>query len=74
MRDRVACHGLFGTCSWGIAAVAATGAGVSAIFKKGGYQGLAFAGAYVALVLVVQLFRFVSRKSDHDAGIEDSPG
>ena len=43
----------------GIAALAATGAGISAIMKKGGYYGLAFAGGYVALVLAVQLVRFL---------------
>ena len=41
----------------GIAALAATGAGISAIMKKGGYIGLGFAGAYIALVLLVQITR-----------------
>ncbi|QEG37241.1 divalent metal cation transporter [Bythopirellula goksoeyrii] len=45
-----------------IAALAATGAGLSAIMKKGGYTGLGFAAAYIGLVLVVQLMRS-SRKA-----------
>ncbi|MEQ8208741.1 MAG: divalent metal cation transporter [Lacipirellulaceae bacterium] len=40
-----------------IAVLAATGAGLSAILDKGGYYGLGFAGAYIALVLIVQFNR-----------------
>ena len=46
----------------GIAVLAATGAGISAIMKKGGYYGLGFVGGYVALVFAVQVIR--SRKGD----------
>jgi Mn2+/Fe2+ NRAMP family transporter len=46
----------------GFAALAATGAGITAIMKKGGYNGLGFAGAYVAVVCAVQLVR--SRKKE----------
>ena len=41
----------------GFSAIAATGAGVSAIYKKGGDIGLWCAGAFVLLVLVVQVVR-----------------
>lgn len=39
------------------AALAAAGAGISAIYKKGGTIGLACVGAFVLLVLVVQVIR-----------------
>ena len=41
----------------GIAVLAATAAGISAIAKKAGGTGLALVGAYVTLVLIVQFFR-----------------
>lgn len=41
----------------GFSVVAATAAGVVAIWKKGGYVGLGFVAAYVALVLLVQVLR-----------------
>lgn len=41
----------------GISVLAATGAGISAIAKKGGHYGLVFAGVYVALVFAVQIFQ-----------------
>lgn len=47
----------------GIAVVAASGAGISAIMKKGGYYGLGFAGCYVALVFAVQLWRSSQHRS-----------
>jgi len=46
-----------------VAALAATAAGVSAIYKKGGNYGLLFIATYVALVLIVQ----VMRKPNHVA-------
>ena len=39
------------------AALAAAGAGISAIYKKGGNYGLMFIAAYIALVLIVQVKR-----------------
>jgi len=53
----------------GIAVVAATAAGISAIIKKAGGTGLALAGGYVAIVLIVQLLRggqVGSREPDSD--------
>ncbi|NOZ40165.1 MAG: divalent metal cation transporter [Planctomycetes bacterium] len=52
-----------------IAVVAAGGAGISAIYKKGGNGGLMFLAAYVVLVLIVQ----VMRKPKHDAPSQDAP-
>jgi len=40
-----------------IAAIAAMGAGISAVYKKAGNNGLYFAGAYIALILIVQVMR-----------------
>lgn len=44
-----------------IAALAATGAGVSAVYKRAGEKGIYFVLAYIALVLIVQMMR----KPDH---------
>ncbi len=41
----------------GFAALAATAAGISAVYKKGGSMGLYFAAGYIAIVLVVQMLR-----------------
>ena len=41
----------------GIAALAATAAGVSAIMKKAGNTGLMVLAGYLVLVLVVQVFQ-----------------
>ncbi|QDS99953.1 hypothetical protein [Adhaeretor mobilis] len=46
-----------------VAALAATGAGISAIMKHAGYKGLAFAGAYILLVLAVQFWRKAKSQS-----------
>lgn len=51
----------FGRLVWNVlmavSVIAATAAGISAIFKKSGGMGLGFAAAYIALVLVVQFLR-----------------
>lgn len=44
-----------------VAALAATGAGVSAVYKRAGEKGIYFVLAYIALVLIVQMMR----KPDH---------
>lgn len=44
-----------------IAALAATGAGVSAVYKRAGEKGIYFVLAYIAVVLIVQMMR----KPDH---------
>ena len=41
----------------GVAVLAASGAGVSAVYKKAGNYGLGFVVAYIALVVVVQMTR-----------------
>lgn len=41
----------------GIAAVAATAAGISAIYKKGGSLALYIVAGYIVIVLIVQMFR-----------------
>ncbi len=40
-----------------VAVLAAAGAGIAAIYKKGGNWGLAFVAAYIALVVAVQVLR-----------------
>ena len=40
-----------------IAVIAATAAGISAVYKKGGAMGLGFVAAYILLVIVVQISR-----------------
>ncbi len=54
---------LFWNFGMAVAVLAAAGAGIAAIYKKGGNYGLIFVVAYIALVLYVQ----VNRKPNHTA-------
>ncbi|MEM8947108.1 MAG: divalent metal cation transporter [Planctomycetota bacterium] len=59
---------LFWNICMAFAALAATGAGVSAVYKRGGTMGLVFVVAYIALVLFVQMSRRPNT-ADHSAAV-----